>query len=106
VCPFGHVATQQSDTDQATLLAPGPGEDTLIEGVAEYCAYTGHPGSWAGPRLANVRQYAREGRWGGQAFMAGITGGSPLDDSAAYGIGYLTIRRLVQRFGLHHTLEF
>jgi hypothetical protein len=35
-----------------------------------------------------------------------VTSSDGLTASAAYGIGYLTIRRLVQRFGLQRTLEF
>ena len=35
-----------------------------------------------------------------------MTSSDGLTDSAAYGIGYLTIRRLVQRFGLPRTLAF
>jgi hypothetical protein len=35
-----------------------------------------------------------------------VTSTHGLPASAAYGIGYLTIRRLVQRFGVQRTLEF
>ena len=79
----------------------------LVEGIAEYCSYTGHPASWSAARLANVRTYIRSGKWSGDAFLSReVTSSDGLTASAAYGIGYMTIRRLVQRFGLQRTLEF
>ena len=58
-------------------------------------------------RLADVRTYIRSGKWSGDAFLSReVTSSDGLTASAAYGIGYLTIRRLVQRFGLQNTLAF
>jgi hypothetical protein len=57
--------------------------------------------------LANVRTYIRSGKWSGDAFLNhDVTSSDGLTAWAAYGIGYLTIRRLVQRFGLQRTLAF
>ena len=106
---FGHVATLQEKStkiDSAAAMFSG-GDDDLVEGIAEYCSYTGHPASWSAARLANVRTYIRSGKWSGDAFLSReVTSSDGLTASAAYGIGYLTIRRLVQRFGLERTLEF
>ena len=84
------------------------GDDDLVEGIAEYCSYTGHRPSWSASRLGNVRTYIRSGKWSGNAFLSReVTSSDGSTASAAYGIGYLTILfRLVQRFGLQRTLAF
>jgi hypothetical protein len=96
---FGHVATLQGDSSDR-------GHDSFIEGIAEYCAYTGHT-SWAKLRLDNVRSYIRTGKWSNNIYLTSeITSKSVLTGSAAYGIGYLGLRYLVATYGLTKTLDF
>jgi hypothetical protein len=101
---FGHVATLQTRT--APTASNPDADDTFVEGIAEYCAYAGHPASWAAPRLADVRAYLRATTWNDAAFAPFPRFSTPLATSARYGIGYLTIRRLVARYGLARTLQF
>ena len=96
---FGHVATLQGDSSDR-------GHDSFIEGIAEYCAYTGHT-SWARLRLDNVRDYIRTGKWSNSIYLTSeITSKNVLTGSAAYGIGYLGLRYLVATYGLTKTLNF
>ena len=96
---FGHVATLQGDSSDR-------GHDSFIEGIAEYCAYTGHT-SWATLRLDNVRDYIRTGKWSKSIYLTSeITSKSVLTGSAAYGIGYLGLRYLVATYGLTKMLDF
>jgi hypothetical protein len=103
---FGHVATLQGIDPLDASRYSHADHDTLVEGIAEYCAYTGHAG-WAAGRLADVGAYLRTGKWSGKAFLTKeLDSKSVLTVSAAYGIGYLAIRRLVQKYGLAVTLDF
>jgi hypothetical protein len=96
---MGHVATLHGNSQDR-------GHDSLIEGIAEYCAYTGHP-SWDTYRLQNVREYIQRGDWSHSIYMTSeITGKSVLAGSAAYGIGYLGLRYLVKTYGLTAMLTF
>ena len=77
-----------------------------IEGIAEYIAYTGHP-TWDDYRLADTREYVREGKWSGQCYLTKeISSSDGLTGSAAYGIGYLTIKYLVGKYGESAMLDF
>ncbi|HEY7176441.1 MAG TPA: hypothetical protein VH442_16135 [Micromonosporaceae bacterium] len=96
---MGHVATLYGDNQQT-------GHDSLIEGIAEYVAYNGHP-SWAAYRLDNTREYVQSGKWSGQCYLTKeISSDDVLTGSAAYGIGYLMIKRLVAKYGLAKALAF
>jgi hypothetical protein len=96
---MGHVATLYG-TDG------GDSSDSLTEGIAEYIAYAQHP-QWADFRIRDVGTYVRDGDWSGHCYLTDeIDSNDSLEASAAYGIGYLTIRRLVARFGLARTLDF
>jgi hypothetical protein len=96
---MGHVATLYGDEEDS-------GHDSLIEGIAEYVAYNGHP-SWATYRLDNTREYVASGKWSGQCYLTKeISSSDVLTGSAAYGIGYLMIKRLIAKYGLSKTLDF
>lgn len=96
---MGHVATLYGDQEDN-------GHDSFIEGIAEYTAYNGHS-SWATYRLDNTREYIASGKWSGQCYLTKeITSSDVLTGSAAYGIGYLTIKRLVSKYGTAKMLDF
>jgi hypothetical protein len=96
---MGHVATLYNDPQ-----ASDP--DSFAEGIAEYIAYTGHA-SWDDYRLADTREYLREGKWSGQCYLTKeIASSDGLTGSAAYGIGYLTIKYLVAKYGKSTMLDF
>jgi hypothetical protein len=96
---MGHVATLYGDEQNSV-------DDSLVEGIAEYIAYTGHP-TWATERLADAHEYIRRGRWSGSCYLTKeIASNDVLTSSAAYGIGYLTIKRLVAKYGTAKMLDF
>ncbi|WP_320069532.1 hypothetical protein [Micromonospora sp. RTGN7] len=97
-------------THAASLPERGyPGKATwwLVEGIAEYVGVGGAPVSrYEG--LAEVRELlAPAGGWNGR--LDALT---PADDaparrvSGSYGVGYLAVRHLVDRFGEHRLLAF
>ncbi|MER7439483.1 hypothetical protein [Micromonospora avicenniae] len=95
-------------THAASLPEQGyPGKATwwLVEGLAEYAGSDGQPVSrYQG--LAQVRELVRGG-WNGR-----LDGLAPDDDAPAarvagsYGLGYLAVRHLVDRFGEQRLLAF
>ncbi|MFG1653764.1 hypothetical protein ACGFIE_27905 [Micromonospora sp. NPDC049275] len=95
-------------THAASLPERGyPGKTTwwLVEGLAEFAGSGGQPvDRYEG--LAEVRKLVRGG-WDGR--LEGVT---PADDAPAervggsYGIGYLAVRHLVDRFGPERLLTF
>jgi hypothetical protein len=96
---MGHVATLYNDPQDYSY-------DSLIEGVAEYVAYTGHP-TWDDYRLADTREYVRDSKWSGQCYLTKeISSSDGLTGSAAYGIGYLTIKYLAGKYGESAMLDF
>ena len=96
---MGHVATLYNDPQDY-------GYDSFVEGIAEYIAYTGHA-SWDDYRLADTREYVREGKWSGQCYLTKeISSSDGLTGSAAYGIGYLTIKYLAGKYGESAMLDF
>ena len=95
----GLLASQQD------MFAEEVHADALTAGLGDYVAYLGHPGADA-DRLAAVAAYVRSGRWPGTCNPAWTASASPATIAADTGIGYLALRRLVQRFGLKHTLAF
>ncbi|SCG54379.1 hypothetical protein [Micromonospora inositola] len=77
----------------------------LVEGLAEYAGADGQPvGRYDG--LAEVRKLVRGG-WNGR-----LDGLAPADDAAddrvggSYGVGYLAVRHLVDRYGEQRVLDF
>jgi hypothetical protein len=96
---MGHVVTLYDD-DQDT------GHDSFIEGIAEFIAYNGHS-SWAAYRLDNTREYLLSGKWSGNCYLTKeISSDDVLTGSAAYGIGYLTFKRLASKYGTTKMLDF
>ncbi|MFI2710109.1 hypothetical protein ACH495_08265 [Micromonospora sp. NPDC018662] len=77
----------------------------LVEGLAEYAGADGQPvDRYEG--LAEVRRLVR-GRWSGR-----LDAVAPADDATddrvggAYGVGYLAVRHLVDRYGERRVLDF
>ncbi|WP_446217091.1 hypothetical protein [Micromonospora sp. IBHARD004] len=77
----------------------------LVEGLAEYAGADGQPvGRYDG--LPEVRKLVRGG-WNGR-----LDGLAPADDAAddrvggSYGVGYLAVRHLVDRYGEQRVLDF
>ncbi|MDZ5444622.1 MULTISPECIES: hypothetical protein [Micromonospora] len=77
----------------------------LVEGLAEYAGADGQPvGRYDG--LPEVRELVRGG-WNGR-----LDGLAPADDAAddrvggSYGVGYLAVRHLVDRYGEQRVLDF
>jgi hypothetical protein len=102
---FGHVATMAGLDPYGSSRAMAD-EDSFLEGIAELCSYDGHA-SWGRARNGDIRDYLRTGKWSGHAFLTKeFDSSNNTTVSAAYGIGYLAMRRLVERFGLTRTLEF
>jgi hypothetical protein len=96
---FGHVATLHG-------MRGSTRSDSFAEGLAEYCAYADHT-AWASYRIGDVHDYLRSGAWSGSVYLTSeVTSGKVLTASAAYGIGYLAIRRFVAVYGLTRTLDF
>jgi hypothetical protein len=96
---MGHVVTLYGD-DQDT------GHDSFIEGIAEFIAYNGHS-NWAAYRLDNTREYVQSGKWSGNCYLTKeIESDDVLTGSAAYGIGYLTFKRLASKYGTAKMLDF
>jgi hypothetical protein len=97
--PGGVRATIQHELGHvATLLgAVQWRSDSLVEGMAQYIAYDGHP-SWASGDVSAVGWYLRSGRWSGQCYLTKEINLSNINVSnAAYGIGYLMVKYLVGR---------
>jgi hypothetical protein len=96
---MGHVVTLYGD-EQNT------GHDSFIEGIAEFIAYNGHS-NWAAYRLDNTREYLQNGKWSGNCYLTKeISSDDVLTGSAAYGIGYLTFKRLASKYGTTKMLDF
>jgi hypothetical protein len=96
---MGHVATLYEDRQYSD-------DDTLVEGIADYISYTGHS-TWATYALEDVHDYLKRGKWSGSCLLTKeITSTDGLTASAAYGIGYLTIKRLVTKYGTAKMLDF
>jgi hypothetical protein len=75
----------------------------LVEGVAEYVRITGGPHQ----NSADVRKYVHSGRWTGDVALDS----PPADATAAdvngrYGVAYLAVQRLADRFGEDKMLAF
>jgi Peptidase of plants and bacteria len=77
----------------------------LVEGVAEYVRVTGGARPFDG--LGDVRRYVHSGLWSGDVALdsppAGATAG---DVNGRYGVAYLAVKRLADRFGEAKMLAF
>jgi hypothetical protein len=97
---FTHVSTlggvQRSYTDSWLL----------VEGIAEYVTHSAERVS-AYRWLSGTRQYVRSGRWTGTAALAAPAGSATVSDaSGRYGVAYLAVRRLAERYGEDKMLAF
>jgi hypothetical protein len=77
----------------------------LVEGIAEYVRVAGGGTPFDG--VSDVRRYVRSGRWsGGVALDAPAENASVYDVRGYYGIAYLAVRRIADRYGEAKMLEF
>ncbi|BCJ66154.1 basic secretory family protein [Polymorphospora rubra] len=98
---------------ELTHVASLPGEGHsdgsqwwLVEGLADYAAAAGRPVSRYSS-LEDVRRLVAQGSWTGQlAETEPRASADAWEVSARYGIGYLAVRHLVDRFGEERTLAF
>ncbi len=89
---------------------PGSGFDPatwwLVEGVAELAATGGVPTSQY-DGLADVRRFVRDSDWNGPLdTLAVAPDAADWQVAAAYGIGYIAVRHLADRFGEPDVLAF
>jgi hypothetical protein len=84
----------------------GPAFNSLVAGLNEYIDVVGHP-TWLSGLLETTRSYVRSGKWPKSTYLTSQFDSSNQTVSAgAQGIGYLTIRRLAQRYGTAKMLDF
>jgi hypothetical protein len=78
----------------------------LVEGLAEYATHGEKPES-AYPWLDGTRRYVTGGRWPGTARLAAPAETATVSDATGlYGVAYLAVRRLAERFGPDKLLAF
>jgi hypothetical protein len=95
---LAHVATLNGARNRA-------GSWWLTEGVAEYVRVVG--GGTAFDGIADVRRFVRSGRWSGDVALGRPADTASLRDvTGRYGIAYLAVRRLADRFGEEKMLLF
>ena len=106
--PGGLTQTTQWLLGNAALQygAGGTGNNSLQAGLADYISFYGHS-NWVGGTVSGARTYVHSGKWNKNVFLT-----SELESTTdsirwgAEGIGFLTIRHLISRFGLAKTLDF
>ncbi|MER7002103.1 hypothetical protein ABT297_03520 [Dactylosporangium sp. NPDC000555] len=77
----------------------------LVEGIAEYARVKGGGKPFDG--LGAVRAYVRGGHWKNEIAMDNPPDGSSTADvSGRYGVAYLSLQRLADRFGEDRLLDF
>jgi hypothetical protein len=77
----------------------------LVEGIAEYVRVKGSGKQFDG--AGDVRTYVRNGHWKDEiALDAPPDGSSTADVSGRYGVAYLSMQRLADRFGEDRLLDF
>ncbi|WP_432843604.1 basic secretory protein-like protein [Dactylosporangium sp. CA-092794] len=77
----------------------------LVEGIAEYVRVKGGGKSFDG--LGEVRTYVRSGHWNGEIAMDDPPDGSTTADvSGRYGVAYLSLQHIADRFGEERLLSF
>ncbi|MEV6923550.1 basic secretory protein-like protein [Dactylosporangium sp. NPDC051485] len=78
----------------------------LVEGVAEYVRMKG-AGNKPFDGMADVRSYARSGRWDGTIALDDPPDGATTTDvSGRYGVAYLSLQHLAERYGEDRLLDF
>jgi hypothetical protein len=97
---FSHVSTlsgvQRNYTDSWLL----------VEGLAEYVSHSTRPVS-AYPWLSGTRRYVRSGLWPGTAALVAPAQSATVSDATGrYGVAYLGVRRIAERFGEDKMLAF
>jgi hypothetical protein len=84
----------------------GVGNNSLSGAFADYLAATGY-NSWAAGEIASARAWIHTGKWDRNVYLTvEMESSDTTTQWGADGIGYLTIRHLIQRFGLSKTLDF
>jgi hypothetical protein len=77
----------------------------LVEGIAEYVRVQGLGGRF--DDVASVRKYVQSGRWKNEIAMDDPPEGtSSADVSGRYGVAYMAVHRMAERFGEAKMLEF
>ncbi|UAB97299.1 hypothetical protein Dvina_03690 [Dactylosporangium vinaceum] len=77
----------------------------LVEGIAEYVRVKGGGKPFDG--LGDVRTYVRSGHWKGEiALDDPDAGATTADVSGRYGVAYLSLQHLADRFGEDRLLDF
>ncbi|UWP83489.1 basic secretory family protein [Dactylosporangium fulvum] len=77
----------------------------LVEGLAEYVRVKGEGKPFS--QMSDVRAYVRSGHWKNEIAMDDPPeGASTSDVSGRYGIAYLSVQRLADRFGEEKMLDF
>ncbi|GAA3248848.1 hypothetical protein GCM10010532_094730 [Dactylosporangium siamense] len=77
----------------------------LVEGIAEYVRVQGLGGRF--DDVTSVRKYVQSGRWANEIAMDDPPEGtSSADVSGRYGVAYLAVNRMAERFGEAKMLEF
>ena len=97
---FAHVTTlagvQRNYTDSWLL----------VEGLAEYATHADKPVREY-PWLDGTRRYVSSGRWPGTAGLAAPAESASVSDATGlYGVAYLAVRRIGERFGQDKLLSF
>ncbi len=77
----------------------------LVEGIAEYVRVTG--GSRPFDGLGDVRKFIHSGRWSGEVALDGPPSTASAGDvNGRYGVAYLAVKRLADRYGEARMLAF
>jgi hypothetical protein len=77
----------------------------LVEGVAEYVRLVGGKAGFDG--AADLRRFIHSGRWtGAVALDDPAAGATDTDVRAGYGVAFLAVRRIAERFGEQRMLDF
>ncbi|HZN19442.1 MAG TPA: hypothetical protein VFB84_14875 [Micromonosporaceae bacterium] len=80
----------------------------LTEGLADHAMLYGQPASRHDALVSgSIRQFIRRGRWDGKVAVSAPDRDATMSDAAArYGIAFLAVRRLAERFGDVKMLRF
>jgi hypothetical protein len=77
----------------------------LVEGIAEYVRITGAPHSF--DALGEVRRYIHSGQWSGDVALDEPPADASANDvNGRYGVAFLAVKRLADRFGEDKMLAF
>jgi hypothetical protein len=110
--PAHHALVLRHEMGHVLTLLGEPGDhdyrpripEWAAEGIAEYIGWTANPpGDY--PRLPGIRRYLAAHRWNG-TLPVPIDYADQLATSATYGLNYLLLRHLADRFGEPAMLRF